>query len=347
MALINIYDISEKVGVSIATVSRVINGSSNVSEKTRQKVLAVIDEYGYTPNAFARGLGLDTMKTVGILCADSSDPYLAQAVYYIEQDLRQNGYDSILCCTGYDLETKKSCLNLLISKRVDAVVLAGSNYIEANDENNDYIRQAAKGIPVMLVNGALSAPNIYSTVCDDFSAIYEITENFIKCGRTNLLYLYNSNSYSGTKKVQGFRSALKSNSIAVKEDHICFIKSHTLSVRDIKNAVAEIAEKGISFDGIIASDDIIAVGALKYLKEAGKTIPDDVFVAGYNNFNIAECCDPELTSVDNKLEALCHHCVSTLMGVFSDKSMPKKTVFSAEIVQRGTTLFNKNTLKQA
>ena len=68
-----IYDISEKAGVSIATVSRVLNGSNNVSEKTKQKVLRIMEEYGYTPNAFARGLGLNTMTTIGIMCADSSD----------------------------------------------------------------------------------------------------------------------------------------------------------------------------------------------------------------------------------------------------------------------------------
>ena len=98
-----IYDISEKAGVSIATVSRVLNGSSSVSEKTKQKVLDVINQCEYTPNAFARGLGLNTMKTIGVMCADSSDLYLAKAIYYIEQKLRVNGYDSILCCTGYDL----------------------------------------------------------------------------------------------------------------------------------------------------------------------------------------------------------------------------------------------------
>ena len=122
-----IYDISEKAGVSIATVSRVLNGSSLVSEKTRRKVMDAMEKYGYTPNAFARGLGLNTMKTIGILCADSSDLYLAKAVYYIEQKLRANGYDSILCCTGYELEAKAASMNLLIGKKVDAVILTGSN----------------------------------------------------------------------------------------------------------------------------------------------------------------------------------------------------------------------------
>ena len=88
---LNIYDVSEKAGVSIATVSRVLNGNERVSERTREKVLAVMEECGYTPNAFARGLGLNTMKTIGLMCADSSDLYMAKAIYFVERLLRANG----------------------------------------------------------------------------------------------------------------------------------------------------------------------------------------------------------------------------------------------------------------
>ncbi len=334
----NIYDISKKAGVSIATVSRVINGSANVSEKTRARVLEVIEENGYTPNAFARGLGLNTMKTVGILCADCSDPYLAQAVYHIEQDLRKNNYDSLLCCTGYDLESKQSCMDLLLSKRVDGIVLVGSNYIESNDVNNDYIRSAANNVPIMLVNGKLSAPNIYSTLCDDYRAIYELTELYIKNGKKNIIYLYNSTSYSGTKKAEGFRDAIKA--AGIKEDRTVMIKQKSENViNDVKQALAELERKKTKIDGVIASDDILAVGAIKYARSIGRSVPDDMFVTGYNNFDIAQCVDPELTSVDNKLEAICHHCVSTLMGVFGGSSMPKTTVFSAELIKRQTTKF--------
>ena len=123
----NIYDVSKKAGVSIATVSRVINGNNNVSEKTKQKVLSVMKEISYTPNVFARGLGLNTMKTVGIMCSDSSDPYLANAIYYLERELRSHGYDSILCCTGTSPENKRQYFELLLSKRVDAMILQVQN----------------------------------------------------------------------------------------------------------------------------------------------------------------------------------------------------------------------------
>lgn len=85
----NIYDVSNKAGVSIATVSRVLNGNAKVSSATRNKVLDAMKELDYTPNVFARGLGLNTMKTIGIMCIDSSDIYLANAVYYLEQELRK------------------------------------------------------------------------------------------------------------------------------------------------------------------------------------------------------------------------------------------------------------------
>ena len=135
--LMTIYDVSKKAGVSIATVSRVLNGSSNVSAATRKKVLAVIEACDYTPNAFARGLGLNSMNTIGILCADSSDLYLANAVYHIEKELRANNYNCILCCTGYKFEDKQKYLNLLVNKKVDSVVLVGSNFVSNNDKDND------------------------------------------------------------------------------------------------------------------------------------------------------------------------------------------------------------------
>src|SRR5699024_6113663 len=100
----NIYDISKKAGVSIATVSRVLNDSAKVSAATRQRVLDVIRETNYMPNAFARSLGLNSMYTVGLLCSDPSDVYQAQAVCYLERELRNHSYTSMLCCTGGRLE---------------------------------------------------------------------------------------------------------------------------------------------------------------------------------------------------------------------------------------------------
>ena len=124
----NIYDIAKLANVSIATVSRVVNNSPKVSLKTKEKVLAVMKENEYTPNAFARGLGLGSMKTVGIICPNIDDIYMAKAVSYLEQNLHAHGYDCILGCSGHTREAKENYVKLLLSKRIDALVMVGSTY---------------------------------------------------------------------------------------------------------------------------------------------------------------------------------------------------------------------------
>ncbi len=334
----NIYDVSKKAGVSIATVSRVINGNSYVSEKTKEKVLKVIEEYQYTPNAFARGLGLNSMHTVGIMCADSSDPYLASAIYYLEQALRQHGYDSLLCCTGYDLSEKQKYLDLLLSKRTDAIILVGSNFVEADNTKNEYIRDAALQVPIMILNAALDGSNIYCTLCDDYRAVYDATSALIQCGLKNILYLYNSMSYSSNKKMSGYLAAMDTlySDPVKKQELVHYINGNLLEVRDHLNALRK---TGVKPEAIVASDDFLAIGALKYAKEHNINVPDQLSIIGYNNSIVALCSEPELTSIDNKLEALCANCITTLMGVFNNQAVPLKTVYQAEIKKRGTTRF--------
>lgn len=332
-----IYDISEKAGVSIATVSRVLNGSNNVSEKTKKKVLDVINQYEYTPNAFARGLGLNTMKTIGIMCADSSDPYLAKAIYYIEQKLRANGYDSILCCTGYDLNTKASSMNLLITKKVDGIILVGSNFIYEKEADNKYILDAAGQVPVMLLNAAMDAPNVYSIVSDDFTSMYDATMEMIRSGVEDILYFYNSTSYSGKKKLAGYRAAMEEKGLLTNGSFLQLYQGSHEDIPAMADQLLKLHAKGITFHGVIAADDSLALGALKYAREMKLRIPEDLSIIGYNNSMLVNCCDPELTSIDNKLETLCQHLITTLMGVLGGSEMPKKTVFSGELVKRGTT----------
>ena len=332
----NIYDVSEKAGVSIATVSRVINGNSNVSEKTKKKVLDVMRDIGYTPNVFARGLGLNTMKTIGIMCTDSSDSYLANAVYFLERELRNNGYDAILCCTGNDLETKKAYLELLLSKRVDAVILVGSKFLDTRANENKYIIDAAEKLPIMLVNGYLEGANIYGTLCDDESAVYNVTESLIKSGRKNIVYLYTSSSFSGQRKLAGFKKALFVHNIPVNNDYLHLCNKSIVNAREY---LTTLYEKGYRFDAVVTSDDSLAVGALKFALNHGIKVPEQLNIVGYNNSLVANCTEPELTSIDSKVEALCITTVNTLMGVFNGSNVPCKTNITADIVKRSTTSF--------
>lgn len=329
----NIYDISKQAGVSIATVSRVLNGSGKVSEATRGKILSIIEETGYTPNAFARGLGLNTMNTIGILCADSSDPYLASAIYFMEQGLRAHGYDSILCCTGYDYETKVKYLELLLSKRVDAVVLAGSTFVEADPAQNQYILDAAREIPVIIINGYLEGSHIYCSVCDDYEAMYMATRRFLENGRCRPLYLYRSLSYSGREKLRGFEAACRDFELPKSSFHTDCVNG---SIYDTGNFLRELWEKE-HYDVILTSDDEMAIGALKFAKAEGFSVPDELSILGYNNSKPCMYCDPELTSIDSQLSFICTNAITLLIKALNDEPAPAKTVLSAQIVTRGTT----------
>ncbi|EEG52317.1 LacI family DNA-binding transcriptional regulator [Enterocloster asparagiformis] len=332
----NIYDVSKHAGVSIATVSRVLNGNPNVSEKTRNKVMNVMAELGYTPNVFARGLGLNTMQTIGIMCSDSSDPYLANAIYYLERALRSFEYDAILCCTGYDLDAKQKYFNLLRSKRVDAIILAGSKFVEMRPKDNSYLIEAAKDLPLMLVNGYLEGENIYSTLCDDHAAMHHAATGLLKSGRRRILYLYTSYSFSGVNKMEGYKDAYRDFGLPLNESLICQCAKDISVARD---TLLGLHGQGLEFDAVITSDDSLAVGAVKYAHEAGISIPDQLSVIGYNNSLLSRCTDPEITSIDSKVEALCTTTINTLMGVFSGMNVPSRTTIASDLIKRQTTNF--------
>lgn len=333
----NIYDISKKAGVSIATVSRVLNGSSNVKPETRKKVMDIIDQYDYTPNAFARGLGLDTMNSVGIMCADSSNLYLAKAVYFIEGNLRKNGYNCILTCSGYEHDGKEDALDLLINQRVDAVIMVGSNYIEAESENNRYIMNAAAQTPIFLLNADLDCPNVFCAMCDDFKAMQEATLALLDSGIEDILYLYNSHSYSGIRKLSGYQSAYNIRGINIEHNLLQFFEGSHEDIDGVCRFLSDLRKNGLTFHAVVASEDALASGAVKYAKLHNIAIPDELSVIGYNNSLLTVCSEPEITSIDNRLEALCFQLAKTCIGVLNGEEMPPKIIYSGELVHKATT----------
>lgn len=326
-----IYDISKKAGVSIATVSRVINGKKGVNEQTRKRILDVVEEIGYMPNAFARGLGLNTVKSVGIMCQDVSDIYLANAVSTLERELRLRGYDSLLCCTGTEEDARKSYLGILLSKRVDAVLLVGSQFIQGDTA---YIEEAAQRVPIILVNGYLKAENVYCVLCDDFGAIRDAASFLFEKGRKRILYLYDTDTYSGTQKLLGLKQAHEQANIALDTQLVVQCKR---CVEQVYTQVRSLWEKGLRFDAVLASDDELAVGAMKALTSCGQIIARDIDVIGFNNSILSRCSEPELTSIDSRVEALCMTAVSMLFGIIEGKDFPDRTLLSANLVKRRTT----------
>ena len=311
----NIYDISQRAGVSIATVSRVLNGSSRVSESTRKRVEQVMAACGYTPNAFARGLGLGSMKTVGLLCADLADPYLAQAMAYLEAFLRERGYDCLLGC-GQDAAERHKMLELLLNKHVDGLILVGSGLVESDPALNQPILEAARRLPVVILGAALEGAGIYSVFCDDRGA----TEDAV----TRLL-------------AQGYRDALAQAGVPEDPALIRLMAGERANPAEVRDALMRLHREGLRFDAVMTSDDKLAQGALKYALKAGVSVPGELSIVGFNDSNLACCCEPELSSVDNKLRSQCLQCAESLTAVLAGKDVPKRAVFSGELIRRGTT----------
>ena len=334
----NIYDISEKAGVSIATVSRVLNNSPHVSAKTRERVLAVINDCEYVPNAFARGLGLNTMKTIGLLCPDASDAYLSHALAILEKSFRKYHYDCLLCCTERTLEARQQGIEMLTSRHVDGIVLMGSTFVETRERDKSYIRNAAKQVPIVLLNASYSCDNVYCVMCDEQRATMEATQYLLDTGRKNILYLYHSKNYNGQKKLAGYRAALESRGIAVNEQLIRFFADEKNDIPTVRDKLLALRESGLVFDAVQTSEDMLAIGAVKYAKAAKLSVPRALSVVGYNNSSFCLCSEPEITSVDNKLQAVSEQCVATMMGVLEGREMPQKIVFTGELVKRDSTL---------
>lgn len=330
---LTIYDISRLSGVSIATVSRVLNDSPKVSRDTKAKVMKVMDEHNYKPNVFAQGLGTGSIKTIGILCADVSDIYLANAVSFLERELRQEGFDTILKCTGYDYEEKVKNLQGMLTRKVDAVVLVGSQYIEKSPKKNEYIKECAKHIPVMLLNGELSGDNIYSILSNDEKAFYESTLYLINKGCKNILFLQREDSNSQQRKLVGYLRALQDSNIKFKEEYQF---RTTERIQRIKDDLEEFFNSGKKVDGIIACDDELAIGALKFLEVKGISLSKEVSLIGCNNSVLSISCEPELTSIDNMCEVLCVDLVSTLMRVLNNEKAPSNTIIECRLVKRET-----------
>ena len=306
----NIYDIAKMSGVSIATVSRVLNGSDKVSEKTRRRVMEVIEKEGYTPNVFAQGLGLNTMHTVGILVPDISDLYMSSAVSFLENCLTGYGYGCILGCSGFQTESKIQHVQMLLSKKIDGLILVGSTYAGggASPRETDYIREAAAQVPIFVINGAVQGENVFSAVCEDRAAVREVTEELIRRGRKRILFLTDSDSYSAREKMAGYEDALREAGLPVLGELKMKLRNRIHVTRDLL-----LQYRNLGFDAVIATDDGMAVGAVKYAAARGLRVPEDLSIVGYNNSSLAVACEPELTSIDNRMEEVCRETVEMLM----------------------------------
>lgn len=332
----NIYDIAELAGVSIATVSRVLNDSPHVAEKTKQRIRKIMDEQNYVPSGFSRNLGLNSMKTIGLICPDAADDYMAKAIACLEHSLSDSGYDCILSCSGYSYEDYQISVSTLLQRRVDALVLIGSIYVDddPDSERTAYIRDAAKKVPVFLINGYVRGENICCALCDDYEASYSAVKDMIQSGRRKILFLGDDYTVSTNLKRKGYEAALTEAGIEIRDELKIYIPNQINLVRDhlLKFPYLDI-------DGVFAAEDGLAAGTLKYAKRKGLSVPEDLCIIGYNNSELSVCCDPELSSIDSRGDRLCQIIIDAMRLRLSGKETIEKVYAKGYLVRRSTTDF--------
>ena len=332
----NIYDIAELAGVSIATVSRVINDSPSVAEKTKLRVREIMERHAYVPSGFSRGLGLNSMKTIGLVCPDAADDYMAKAVARLERSLRDYGYDCILCCSGYGYEDCQIAVNALLRRRVDALVLIGSVYAadDPDDQRMNYIREAARQTPVFMVNGFVRGENIFCALCDDFDASYSAVAEMVRSGRRRILFLSDADTVSTNLKRKGCQAALAQAGLELRGDVNVGLSNQ---INQTCGHLLKLPAPDV--DGIFAATDALAAGALKYAKRQGLSVPGDLCVIGYDNSELSVCCDPELSTIDSRGERLCQIVIDSIKLRLGGRPAGERVYARGYLIRRGTTDF--------
>ena len=323
----NIYDIAKEAGVSISTVSRVLNHKGNVNPATRERVEEVLERNHYTPSAIARGMVSKSMRTVAVLTVDLRVPHYARTAYTIERELSHRGYEVTLCNTGGEAEETEKYLQTMLEKKVDGIVLVGSvfNTICKKPE----IKKLLRTVPVVLANGKLEMANSYSVLVDDKYGIALAVNELLKKGHRDIYYVKDMDTVSARLKWEGFVDTLQRAGIAEAKKKVL----HTTSdLEGGMRAVRELIQSGKKFSALVCGEDITAAGAVKALLQEGYRIPEDVAVTGYNNSEYARICEPTLTTIDNKPELVAMFSVQLLTSLIEKTDAYSSCTIQPELV---------------
>ncbi|MFL2072885.1 LacI family DNA-binding transcriptional regulator [Marinilactibacillus psychrotolerans] len=313
-----IKDIAELSGVSVATVSRVINNNGRFSEETREKVKKVIAETGYQPNYSAKSLRMNKSLSIGILVPDITNSFFAEVVQKIEELFFLEGYTTIICHTSRNKDKEKIYLDILESKGVDGLVVISG----AEEFDFEHFDNSEKIIPYICIDRApKNKKNTIFISSDHYQGARYATEALIKSGSASPIFIsHHRKSTSRTERFKGFRDSLKENNIKFSS------QSHYISLDfDSENCEHELIDffnKYPSTDGVFAVNDIVAVKVLKVLKRLNINVPGDLKIIGFDNTNLSENVSPKLSSVKQDTDKIALYTVKNLLNLIVN---PKNT----------------------
>ncbi|RDE32123.1 catabolite control protein A [Parageobacillus thermoglucosidasius] len=287
---VTIYDVVREANVSMATVSRVVNGNPNVKPSTRKKVLEAIERLGYRPNAVARGLASKKTTTVGVIIPDISSIFFAELARGIEDIATMYKYNIILSNSDQNKEKELHLLNTMLAKQVDGILFMGGNITE------EHVNEFQKS-PVPIVLAATIEPNntIPSVNIDYEQAAFEAVAYLLEKGNKRVAYVTGpKDDPINQKKLAGYRRALETHGLTYDEELVIEGDNSYDSGIEAYEKIAELAEKPTA---IFAGTDEMALGVIHSAQDHGVRIPDQLEVIGFDNTRLATMVRPRLTTV--------------------------------------------------
>jgi LacI family transcriptional regulator len=287
---VTIYDVAREANVSMATVSRVVNGNPNVKPSTRKKVLEAIERLGYRPNAVARGLASKKTTTVGVIIPDISNIFFAELARGIEDIATMYKYNIILSNSDQNKEKELHLLNTMLAKQVDGILFMGGNITE------EHVNEFQKS-PVPIVLAATIEPNntIPSVNIDYEQAAFEAVAYLLEKGNKRVAYVTGpTDDPINQKKLAGYRRALETHGLTYDENLIIEGDNSYDSGIEAYEKIMELAEKPTA---VFAGTDEMALGIIHSAQDHGVRIPDQLEVVGFDNTRLATMVRPRLTTV--------------------------------------------------
>ncbi len=288
---VTIYDVAREANVSMATVSRVVNGNQNVKPATRKKVLEVIERLEYRPNAVARGLASKKTTSVGVIIPDISNNLYAELARGIEDIAAMYRYNIILSNSDQNEAKELELLNTMLGKQVDGIVMMSDH---VTDKIENAIRQSP--VPIVLA-GSIIEDNATPTVnIDYFQAVFDAIQLFINKGHKEIAFVSGPLEYTinGEYKLGAYKKALQQANIEVNEQ---FIDATDGTYDEALLSWETLTQTGHVPTAIFAGSDEIALGIIHAIQDSGKRVPEDVEVISFGNSKLARMVRPQLTSV--------------------------------------------------
>ncbi len=290
----SIKDVAREAGVSIATVSRVLNDVDVVNEDTKKKVVEAIKKLGYRPNIVARSLKTQKTKTIGILIPDISNQFYPEIVRGTEDVANIYDYNVMLCNSDSDLEKEKEYLRVLKEKMIDGVLYMSTSL---EPEILDLIKELE--LSTVLVESKDDEGNLPSVTIDNKRAAYEATKYLIDKGNKNIAYIGTPKNVKNAWSLRyfGYKEAINESELSFSEDLVYF---GDLKAQTGYEGIEKLIEKE-NIDAIFCASDEIAMGAINALRSKGILVPEDIDVVGFNDLYLASIFYPKLTTISQPM----------------------------------------------